>query len=516
MDNYKKIMRKGFLAFTLFFGLLFAAATAILWYLELPLFYGIVASIVIVFLQYLIAPFIMELFFDIYFENIENFISPSILEFVDDTCKSIKIKKPQLGVIGDGNPNAFTYGYGPGYAKVVVTQGLLDILDEDEIKSVIAHELGHIKHNDFVAMMVVSLIPMIFYQIYAWTKRGDKGNPVYWVGLAAYAVYIFSQYIVLFFSRIREYYADNFAMTIMGNGEGLKNSLIKIAYGYTAKEEKKVMAAGSLGFANLAQSEGLVLGYGKLNGRLKSIDRLIKWDLNNIWSRWYEINSTHPLTAKRIMALYDKNAYPSKISLVILAKFILEAVISILPWAIAIAVGLYSSAKNNNLSIITNIFTTFMHNPLLIVALGAVILIKYYYSYHGTFKNYSIEELLNKENASPVAGIPAIIEGRIIGKGIPGLFYSEDLVVEDGTSIMLIDYRQPFRIFEFLFGVIKADAMQGRTVKVVGWYKRGMRPYFCCKEILDGDSKTMSYSYITSQITGYLFIAVGIVKMFLL
>lgn len=515
MDNYKKIMKKGFLTFTLFFGLLFAAATAILWYLKLPLYYGIMASIIIVFLQYLLAPTIMELLFDINFDHVENFISPNILKFIDETCKNINIKTPTLGVIADGNPNAFTYGYGPAYAKIVVTQGLLDILDEDEIKSVIAHELGHIKHNDFIAMMIISLIPMILYQIYAWTKRGDKSNPIYWVGLAAYAVYVLSQYLVLFFSRMREYYADNFARRVIGNGEGLKNSLIKIAYGYTAMEKKKPMTAGSLGFANLAQSEGLVLGYGKLNGRLRSIDRLIKWDLNNIWSRWYEINSTHPMTAKRIMALDDKNTYARSISIGIIAKFLAEAAISILPWTIAIAIGLYAETKNDHGSFITNIFRTFMHNPLLIIALGVAILIKYYYSYRGNFENYSIEELLQKENASPVAGIPAIIEGKIIGKGIPGLFYSEDLVVEDGTSIMLIDYRQPMRILEFLFGVLGADAMQGKTVKIIGWYKRGMRPYFCCKEILDGDSKIISYSYITSQISGFLLIAVGMVKMFL-
>lgn len=515
MDNYKKIMKKGFIAFTLLFGLLFAAATAILWYLDMPLYYGIVASVIIVFLQYVISPAIIAVFFGIDFDNTMGLITPEIQEFVNETCKNINMKAPKLGVINDGTPNAFTYGYGPYYAKVAVTKGLLEILDEEEIKAVIAHELGHIKHNDFVAMMIISLIPMILYQIYAWTRRSDKGKPIYWVGIAAYTVYILSQYLVLFFSRMREYYADNFSRRILGSGEALKTSLIKIAYGYTAMEGKKPIAAGSLGFANLAHSEGLVLGYGKSNGKLRSIDKLIKWDINNIWSRWYEFNSTHPLTAKRIIALDDKNLFSSNIGFIEVLKFVGEAIIGILPWILVIAAGGYNIYNGVTKGLIIEIFFTFVHHPALTIALGISVLSKYYYSYRTGFEEFSIEELLQKDNASPIAGIPAVIEGKIIGKGIPGLFYSEDLVVDDGTSIMLIDYRQPLRILEFLFGVLEADELKEKTVRVVGWYKRGMRPYFCCKYILNGENKITCYSYILNHLWGYILVAAGVILMFI-
>ncbi|WP_338078437.1 M48 family metalloprotease [Clostridium tetanomorphum] len=63
--------------------------------------------------------------------------------------------------------NAFTYGHIPKNARLVVTTGILDILNEEEQKAVIAHELGHIKHYDFIVMMIVSLIPMILYDIYS-------------------------------------------------------------------------------------------------------------------------------------------------------------------------------------------------------------------------------------------------------------------------------------------------------------------------------------------------------------
>lgn len=511
MDNYKKIMKKGLLAFTLFFGLLFTAATALLWYLELPLYYGVAVSIAIVLIQYLLSPVVVHMLFDINYEASDNLIRPELYKFLKETCTKINIPVPELGIIDDGTPNAFTFGYTSHHAKLIVTKGLLEILDEEEAKAVLSHELGHIKHNDFIAMMIVSLIPMILYQVYLWTRRSDKGKPIYWVGLTAYAVYILSQYMVLVFSRMREYYADHFSKQIMGNSEALKSALIKIAYGYTALAEKTTLPAASLGIANSAHSEGFVLTYGDGADIAGKIDRLVKWDLNNIWSKWYEIHSTHPLTAKRILALDDKVIISSRTGLKEIGKFLLEAVLSILPWLLVIGTTWMNFNHFSHKSITSNVIQQFINRPYLIVLLGLTILIKYYYSYRSGFESYRIEELLQLENASPVAGIPAILEGKIIGKGIPGLFYSEDLVIDDGSSIMLIDYRQPVKILEFLFGVFMAEEMKEKEVKVVGWYKRGIRPYFCCKYIIDGKRKIRSYSYFTNQAGAYMLLIAGLI-----
>lgn len=514
MNHYKKTMKKATLAFTLVFGMLFAATTAILWYLEWPLYYGIVSAVIIVFLQYLISPVVIEMLFEITYDRAQNMVRPEIYGFLKETCDKVNIPVPELGIIDDGAPNAFTYGYTSRHAKIVVTRGLLDMLEEDEIKAVIAHELGHVKHNDFIMMMIISLIPMILYQIYIWTKKSDKGKPIYWIGLSAYAMYILSQYFVLFFSRIREYYADNFSRRIMGTGAGLKTALVKIAYGFTKLEEKRTMPNASLGIANSSHSEGFVLTYGT-EASSEKINKLLKWDLNNIWSRWYELNSTHPLTVKRIMALEDRVASVDRLKAKEIGRFLLEAAISILPWIIVILAALFNYDNVSGKGLVYNIGVLFFHNPYLIILLGCSILLKYYYSYRTDFHDYTIEELLQREDASPVVGIPAVIEGKVIGKGVPGLFYSEDLIIDDGTSIMLVDYRQPLRILEFLFGVFMVDEMQEKQVKVVGWYKRGMRPFVCCKEVLVDNRKVRSFSYVFNRLIGYALIVAGIVKLFL-
>lgn len=65
---------------------------------------------------------------------------------IERVCRQKNLKHPRLGIIHDGNPTAFTYGSLPNNARLVVSQGLFTYLDEDEIATVYAHELGHIVH----------------------------------------------------------------------------------------------------------------------------------------------------------------------------------------------------------------------------------------------------------------------------------------------------------------------------------------------------------------------------------
>lgn len=146
----------------------------------------------------------------------------------------------------------------------------------------------------------------------------------------------------------------------------------------------------------------------------------------------------------------------------------------------------------------------------LISWLGVSILAAYYYSYGRDFTDQTIEKLLLREDASPVKGIPAVLEGKIVGKGIPGLLWSEDIVLDDGTGIMLVDYRQPFRFLEFLFGFLVVNELTTRDAKVVGWYKRGIRPYFSCKYIIVNDKKYISYVYVLTKLIGYIATIAGI------
>src|SRR5262249_13435004 len=92
------------------------------------------------------------------------------------------------------------------------------------------------------------------------------------------------------------------------------------------------------------------------------------------------------------------------------------------------------------------------------------------------FPHLSVAALLHKVKVSAVRPVPVTLTGTIIGKGVPGLIWSEDFVLKDRTGILFIDYRQPFAIWMFLFGLFRAQRYQGKEVRVTGWFRRAPVP----------------------------------------
>ena len=124
--------------------------------------------------------------------------------------------------------------------------------------------------------------------------------------------------------------------------------------------------------------------------------------------------------------------------------------------------------------------------------------------------------LIEKVKVSRIRSIPCTIQGKIIGRGVPGLFYSDDLVMQDDTGFIILDYRQPIRIFEFLFGWIKADKLIGLHGEASGWYRRAPRPYFEMRELrLANGEVVTSYLYPFTQFFVYAGLALGVLLMLL-
>jgi heat shock protein HtpX len=141
---------------------------------------------------------------------------------------------PRVYLIPDASPNAFATGRNPSHAAVAATEGILQILDDGELRGVIAHELAHIKHRDILissvaatiaaAIMLVSRFAMFF-----GGSRDERGgqNPIALLAtmiLAPIAAVLIQSAI----SRSREYDADAGGAAIAGRPEGLMRALAKI------------------------------------------------------------------------------------------------------------------------------------------------------------------------------------------------------------------------------------------------------------------------------------------------
>jgi heat shock protein HtpX len=113
-----------------------------------------------------------------------------------------------------------------------------------------------------------------------------------------------------------------------------------------------------------------------------------------------------------------------------------------------------------------------------VFCLGLASFIKMLFSYpRRDFPQKQVVDLVQEIKVSQVRSIPCTLRGTVIGRGIPGLYWSEDLVVRDESGFIRLDYRQPFRLWEMLFGLFKAEQFIGQEVIVEGWYRRWPAPY---------------------------------------
>jgi hypothetical protein len=133
--------------------------------------------------------------------------------------------------------------------------------------------------------------------------------------------------------------------------------------------------------------------------------------------------------------------------------------------------------------------------------MGVFMLIKVCFSYpHRFFPSATISALLKKIKVSPIRAVPCTLKGRVIGRGVPGLIWSEDFVMRDDTGIMFLDYRQPLRIWEFLFGLLRRQELQDAPVEITGWYRRSPVPYvelYTLKNLDDGKTRKCHVYYLS-------------------
>ena len=168
--------------------------------------------------------------------------APRLHAMVDRMVAGAGLPKPKLYVLPQAAPNAFATGRNPQHAAVAVTQGLLDLMDQEEIEGVIAHELAHVKNRDIlissVAATIAGAITMLatlarFGAIFGGHGgRDDRGGGI--IGLLAMSLLapLAAMIVQMAVSRSREYAADATGAKIAGNPYGLARALEKLgAYG---------------------------------------------------------------------------------------------------------------------------------------------------------------------------------------------------------------------------------------------------------------------------------------------
>jgi heat shock protein HtpX len=154
---------------------------------------------------------------------------------VQRLCQRMGIPEPKLWVIPERSPNAFATGRNPHHASVAVTAGLLEIMDDDELAGVIAHELGHIRNRDILISSIAATIAAAItfaarmFVFFGGRRHSDDDapNPIASLALLLLAP-IAALLIQMAISRTREFAADAEAARAIGTGRGLANALRKL------------------------------------------------------------------------------------------------------------------------------------------------------------------------------------------------------------------------------------------------------------------------------------------------
>jgi heat shock protein HtpX len=149
-------------------------------------------------------------------------------------CERMGIPEPKLWVIPEQAPNAFATGRNPSHSSVAVTKGLLELMNEQEVEGVIAHELGHIKNRDIlissIAATIASAITFLAHMAMFFGGRRDDDdapNPLVAVLMLLLAP-IAAGLIQMAISRTREYSADAAAAKYTGSPDGLISGLRRL------------------------------------------------------------------------------------------------------------------------------------------------------------------------------------------------------------------------------------------------------------------------------------------------
>ncbi|OHD27810.1 MAG: peptidase [Spirochaetes bacterium GWD1_27_9] len=274
-----------------------------------------------VLLQYLIGPKMVEWTMRIRYVTQNE--EPALYEMVSELAQKANIPMPKVGISENHLPNAFAFGRSLKDGRVCVTSGIVGLLNKNELKAVLAHEVSHLKNRDVLFVTLLSVVPLVLYYLASslmWGgsrryNRESSGGNLAIIGIIMFLLYFVTNLLVLYASRIREYFADRGAVELGSKPEYLASALYKLVYGCAKidKDELRETEGLKAFFANdpsKAEKEFKELRQldADRNGRIDTDELDTLKDKNvkiSFGDKIMETLSTHPNMLKRIKALSE-------------------------------------------------------------------------------------------------------------------------------------------------------------------------------------------------------------------
>jgi heat shock protein HtpX len=225
-------------------------------------------------------------------QPVDEAAAPRLHAIVAELAQRAGIPKPRVYLIPTYQPNAFATGRNPERAVVAVTEGILELLSERELRAVLAHEIGHVKNRDILIASVAATIAaaisylaqvLQFSLLFGGGRDREEGGSAFGGLFALIVAPIAATLVQLGISRSREFLADERGAQLSGDPEALASALRKLEHGVEQVPAAVEPATASLFIVNPLAASG------------RSLLRLF---------------STHPPTDERVARLLEMAGKP--------------------------------------------------------------------------------------------------------------------------------------------------------------------------------------------------------------
>ncbi|HLC48017.1 MAG TPA: M48 family metalloprotease [Candidatus Norongarragalinales archaeon] len=418
--------------------------------------------------------------------------------YLQDQLQKHGLRIQKLGVIDDDRPICATYGEGKNSIRLIISNGVMRNLNEKEMQAVIAHELGHMHSGDFPVFSTAYLPAFLLYLPAKLFWRGEKKIwPLMPLGVGFYFLHLAFSIPVMLQSRLREYFADEFACE-NADPNALGSALCKISLAFISQSSRRkslnfMEAARPFSIIDFKMSRNLALAYLNFKGTGSWVlaENIVLQDLYNPWPAFFEMNSTHPLLGKRLIFICLKNERLGGTPFLDMQRmFALKTDNPMLRLNFIEDFIIYFIARFSPLVILLLFLSGYFHDKsftlgvmTVLYGLGVALLSLYSFSYV-QFKDRSIKEQLEDAFVSPIRGRPLILNGVIREKSSLGLDLPEELIFADHSGEIFIGPRSlmPLVISPYI-SAGKLMKLKDRRVRVKGWYLRGKYPKLIIDEV---------------------------------
>jgi Zn-dependent protease with chaperone function len=455
--------------------------------------------------------------------------APEAARLLKRVCGQRRHPLPTLHLLPSAAPFASTYGYLPQQSRMVVSQGLLDQLNDDEVAAILAGELAHLRYWDFGVMSALTLIAqlpyLIYWQVATWgNHQHDRVLQTVAVAVStvAYGLFWLLRLPMLWLSRVRLYYSDRLAAELTGNPNGLTRALLKSAIGIAQDIQQQQQTS------SLLESFEMLMPVGYRNaltiGSLYNGDpNLLNWDRLSPDTSWLILNNTHPPLGERCDLLRQyaqKWRLPSELNWntspspspspkskiqnpkSLHSRLLLQGapffgipaglMVAVLLWAVG---WLSAQVGWAGFSWLAGDRSILVACGLLGFSIGMFLRINPFFP-DIKRSNLAVEpdlaSLLSEPQALPVDSTPMQLTGTLLGRRGFQNWLHQDLMLQTPTGSIRLHYTSRWGwIGDLLPKAIRPPALINRAVMVTGWFRRGATPWIDVETIQTQTGKTL-------------------------